>query len=258
MNNLDDEQKDRLDYLEEEMTLNKYILENKKDILSSSNLNAVLKNFSGEFGLFILIYLIMISSSIISEEFNKGTIKYLLIKPHKRGTLLLAKLITILLFIPLIMIFLSIMEILIGGMILGFNSLSIPVMIYDTVSMSLKSYNIFTYLGLNLLSNLPIYLVLGLASLMLSTITLSTSAASTLTFLIYLVGNIIANLALTFKFKIFKLFISLHWDFSYLVNLNNNPYNIKPFISIIVVLIYLFVIYLTTYLVFTKRDVKNI
>ena len=258
MKDLDKESLERLNYLKEEMSLNKYILENKVDILNESNLNAVLKNFSTEFGLFILIYLIMISASIVSEEFNKGTIKNLLTKPYKRSAILLAKFITVLLFIPIIMLFLSLIELLIGGVMLGFSSLKIPVVVYDTLNSTLKTYNIFSYLGLNLLCTLPIYLVLGLAALMLSTITLSTSAASTITFLIYLVGNIIANLALSFNIKILKLFISLHWDFSYLVKLSNNPYNFKPITSLSVVLIYLIVMYLTTLLIFNKRDVKNI
>lgn len=246
MTNLKKEEQNRLNYLKKEMVINKYILENKVDLLNDHNLAAVLKNFSTEFGLFILIYIIMISSSIVSEEFNKGTIKNLLTKPYKRSSIILAKFITVILFIPLIMLFLSIMEILIGGLMLGFNSIKVPVIIYDTIHNSLKTYNIFSYLGLNLLSTLPIYLVLGFASIMLSTFTLSTSASSTITFLIYLVGNIIANLALTFNFKIFKAFVSLHWDFSYLVNLNSNPYQIKPIISLGVVLVYLIVICFTT------------
>ena len=45
-----------------------------------------------EVNIFIIICIIMVSGSIVSDEYNKGTIKYLLIKPYKRYKILLSKL----------------------------------------------------------------------------------------------------------------------------------------------------------------------
>ena len=98
------EEQERLDYLKEEMLVNKYILEHQKDIKNNESLKGVLSNFASEFGLFILIYVIMLSGSIVSEEYNKGTIKNLLTKPFKRRTILTSKLLTVLILMPIIIL----------------------------------------------------------------------------------------------------------------------------------------------------------
>ena len=256
MSNLNSEMQKRYEALEEEMAINNYILEKKVDALSNNSLGAVLKNFSGEFGLFILIYVIMISGSIISEEFNKGTIKYLLTKPYKRSSILTAKLLTIMLLIPIILLFMVLIEIILGGIILGFNSLSVPVLIYHNGV--IEAYHVLKYLGLLLLSSLPEYLVLSILCFLLSTVTTSTSAAITCTFLFYLIGNVISNLALIYNTRIFKYFISLHWNFDYLVNKTSNPYNFSWSFSLGIVIIYIVIMLCISYVYFNKKDVKNI
>ncbi len=253
---LSKEETNRLEYLEQEININKYIIENKVNVNDDTSLYAVLNNFANEFELFILIYIILISGSIVSEEFNKGTIKFLLTKPYKRKTILTAKLLTVLLLVPLVILFMIIMEIIIGGLILGFDSLKLPVLLFNNGS--IIKMPILKYLLLSLGGKAPIYLILTLCCFMLSTVTLSNSAAITLTFLLYLIGNVINGLALTYSYKIFKLFVSLHWDFSYLINFKTNPYNIKPFISLMVVGVYSLLMLLISYIVFNKKDVKNI
>ena len=255
-NSLTKEEKTRFDYITKEMQINKYIIEHKVDINNDQSLRAVLKNFSQEFDLFILIYIIMISGSIVSEEFNKGTIKSLLTRPYKRSTILTSKLITVLLFIPIVMVMMCSIEIIMDGMIFGFSSLNVPVVLYSHGI--IKTCNIFRYLVLTLLCNIPLYLILGVIAFMISTIMASTSAAITIAFLIYLIGNVIANLALVYKFKIFNYLVFLHWDFNYLVNLEANPYNFSTTTSLIVVGVYLIVMLCITYIYFNKKDVKNI
>ncbi|MCM1052683.1 MAG: ABC transporter permease [Ruminococcus sp.] len=254
-NGLTKEETKRLNFLEKEININKYVIENKININDSSSLYAVLKNFSSEFELFILIYIVLICGSIVSEEFNKGTIKFLLTKPYKRSTILTSKLLTVLLLVPLVILFMIITEIILGGIILGFKTIELPAILYNH---SLISVPILKYLLLTLGAKIPIYLILTVFSFMLSVITLSTSASITLTFLLYLVGNIINSLALTYSFNLFKLFVSLHWDFSYLINFTNNPYNIKPLISLLVVGIYIIIMLIISYMFFNKKDVKNI
>lgn len=256
--NLSKEELERFYYLEENYLTNHYVLDNEKDVNNTTNLNSVLKNFTSEFGLFILIYVVMLSGSIVSEEFNKGTIKYLLTKPYKRSTILSSKILTVLLLIPLIILTMLLLETIIGGIILGFSSLNIPVIIYSTSAHQLIETSIFTYLIQNIICNLPIYIVLGVLCFMLSTVTSSTSAAITITFLFYLASNVIANLALYYPIKIFKAFVSLHWDFSYLVNHTHHPYNIATWVSLLVVAIYIIVMLCIAYAYFTKKDVKNI
>jgi len=103
---LNKEEKEYYQEMKNTIATNEYIIKNKKDINDNNSLVNVLHNFPSDFGLFILIYIIMISGSIVSEEFSKGTIKYLLTKPYRRRTILASKLITILLLIPIIILLL--------------------------------------------------------------------------------------------------------------------------------------------------------
>lgn len=245
-------------YYKEKLQIQKYILEEHQDVDTYNTLRDVIKNFPYEFSLFILIYLIMLSGSIVSEEYSKGTIKYLLTKPYKRSTILASKLLAIAIMLPLIIILMLLLELLIGGIILGFSSLGTPIVIYNSVKDVIISYNVFKYLALLLLSVMPIYLIIGLICFALSTITASTSAAITISFLFYLAANIINNLATNYNFKFFKYFVSLHWDYSYLVNRTTNTFNIEPLTSAIVLILYAGVILCLTFAYFKKKDVKNI
>lgn len=253
---LTSEEESRLEYLEKEVAIRKYILEAQEDVLNEATLRMVLINFSGEFGLFILIYVIMLAGSIVSEEYTRGTIKYLLIKPYKRGMILTSKLLVVLLFIPLIMVFMSLIEIVIGGIVLGFDSLSVPVVLF--LEGSIKTYPIIGYLATVLLSVMPMYIIIAMVAFLLSTITQSTSAAITVSFLFYLLGNVISNLALLYDFSFFKGFVSLYWDFSYLITKDVAPYGNSVGTSILVLSIYFLVIVSLTYVYFQKKDVKNV
>ena len=256
--NLTKAESNRLADLKEMMLKNYYVLDNKVDLNNMASLQMVLREFTTEFSLFILIYVILICGSIVSEEYSKGTIKYLLTKPYKRSTILTSKLFTVLLLIPIIIIFMLLIEVIIGGFIFGFSSLSVPVVLYNSNTTSLATYNIFIYTIKSLISELPMYLVLGIVCFALSTITRSTSAATTITFLFYLLGGVITNLALTYNLKILKYFVSVHWSFRYLVDFASNPFKINPWISLLVVVSYIAVILCLTYLYFNKKDVKNI
>lgn len=256
--NLTTDEKERLQNLDSMFLKNKYILEEQKDINNTSTVRYILSNFNSEFQIFILIYIVMICGSIVSEEFNKGTIKYLLTKPFKRRTILTSKLLTILILIPLIIFFMILIEIIIGGIILGFDSLSIPILIYNASKGVLVKYSCFGYLFISLIACAPIYIVLSILCFGLSTITISTSAAITITFLFYLVSEVIRNLALIYNLSILKAFVSIHWDFSYLINYYNNPFKFSPIHSFLIVLGYISVILCLTYLYFSKKDVKNI
>lgn len=254
--NLTSEEENRLEFLEEEMAIHEYVIENEQDILNSHTLRAVLTNFSGEFGLFILIYVIMVAGSIVSEEYQRGTIKNLLTKPFKRRTILSSKLLVVILFIPLIMLFMSLIEILIGGVILGFDSLFVPVVQY--INGGLETYSVLGYLFSLLFASLPIYFAVGIFAFMLSTVTASTSAAITISFLFYLLLNVISNLAVVYDFGVFKFFVSLYWDFSYLVTGSSSPFGASISTSVLVILLYVLVMLCIAYVTFGKKDVKNI
>ncbi len=252
---LTSEEEKRLNYLDKQMSIHEYVIDTQQDLLNDHTLRAVLINFSSEFGIFILIYVIMLAGSLVSEEYTRGTIKYLFTKPFKRRTILTSKLLILLLFIPLIVLFLVLIEMIVGGVILGFDSLSIPVIIWDD---GIKTFPVLAYLANLLVLGLPMYLVIGILTFMVSTISASTSAAITIGFLFYLLGNVIANIALTYDFKIFRACVSLYWDFSYILTGGTSPYGNDLLTSLFVILLYIIVMICITYVIFLKKDVKNL
>ena len=63
----------------EDMEKALYAIKNDKDILNNSNLRGTLLDMFSSYELFIIITVVLIAGAIVSEEFNKGTIKLLLV-----------------------------------------------------------------------------------------------------------------------------------------------------------------------------------
>ena len=59
---------------------------------TESNARGMLVNFFSHYEIFIVIIIVMIAGTIVSEEFNKGTIKLLLVRPYKEQQYLLLNL----------------------------------------------------------------------------------------------------------------------------------------------------------------------
>lgn len=256
--NLSESETSRLKYLDKEMLYHEYILKNKVDLNNSSSLHTLIMSFAVEFGLFILIYVVLISGSIMSEEYSRGTIKSLLTKPHTRTSILLSKYLTILILIPFIIIGMFLINLVIGSFILNPTSLKIPVVLYDSLKNILITENIFIYSFKCLLSILPMYFIIATFAFFISSTVGSTSSAITLSFGLYLIGNIVNEFYLKLNLPFLKYFVSLHWNFSYLVDLTRNPYSFNISTSLITLGIYLSVILCLTFVIFSKKDVKNI
>lgn len=125
------EEKQELSKSFKKMETSKYVLQTGQDIENGTNLGGILKSFYSEYGLFIIVMIIMVAGTIVSEEFNKGTIKLLLVKPYSRYKILLSKFLTILIMIVFSILVVIGMELLVGGILFGFGSLSIPVVEYN-------------------------------------------------------------------------------------------------------------------------------
>ena len=82
----------------------------------------------------------MISGSIVSDEFSKGTIKLLLVRPYNRLKILSAKFITCLCMLICFIIFISVCQLLVGGIVQGFNCLNVPAVVYNILC---KTSNVF-------------------------------------------------------------------------------------------------------------------
>ena len=243
----------------EEIEISKYIVENHVDSEKIDDLRGVLSRFFSEFGLFIIVIVIMVAGTIVSEEFNKGTIKLLLVKPYSRNKILLSKFITILIMIVFSIVIVLGMEIIVGGIMFGFDSLSIPVLQYNFDTNTLEEINIFSYLALQLFTQLPVLVLLASLAFALSTIFTNSPVAIALPLLGYMGAAVINQLAIQYNVQFLKYFVTLNWDFSqYLFGGLPLMEGLTPIFSIIVCIIYFLIMMIPTFIIFKKKNIKNI
>lgn len=258
--NIDDLSADELQYYQnalEDFNLNKYYIENNISI--DSNSRDIFINLFGNYELFILIVGIVIAGSIVSEEFNRGTIKLLLVKPYNRIKILLAKFIVCILVLLITITCIYAFQLVVGGIINGFDGLSIPAIVYNFDTNKVETINLLAYVALIGLCKLPIYILLTTLAFACSTIFTNTALAVAVPFLGYIGSSIINQLALMYNFNQIIYFVTPNWDLSYYL-FGGAPLfkgTTAPF-SIAICLIYLAVMLVVSCVVFKKRDIKNI
>ena len=236
----------------------KYMIENKVD-LNKMNLNKNLEYFFDNYGIFAIAIIIMIAGTIMSEEFNKGTIKLLLVKPYSRTKILLSKFITVMLMVIFVVLIMGIMQLLVGGVVFGFDSLSEPVVAYNFNTNSLQEINVFVYFLTQFLAQLPIFILLATLAFALGTIFTNSALAITISLLGYIAANIINQLAISYNIKFLEYFVTMNWDLSqYLFGNLPNMEGMTMIFSIITCIAYFLIMIISTWIIFKKKNIKNI
>ena len=252
------EKKDYNDAIENK-EISKYIIENHVDVEKANDLRGILTRFFNEFGLFIIVIIVMIAGTIVSEEFNKGTIKLLLIKPYNRNKILLSKFITVLIITIFAIIVILGMELIVGGIVFGFDSLQTPVIVYNFDTNMIQEINIFTYVGTQVIMVLPSVILLATLSFALSTIFTNSPVAIALPLLGYMGVTVINQLAVQYNIEILKYFVTLNWDFTqYLYGGMPLMQGLTPIFSAIICIAYFLIMIIPTFIIFKKKNIKNI
>ena len=258
-NNKTYEEKQQYQEAKAEQAKSKYAIENDKDIYSENNLRSMLLKTLSEYELFIIITIVLVAGAIVSDEFNKGTIKLLLVRPYKRSKILLAKFITVLITLLATIIVVCILQFIISGIFFGFNSLNIPVAEYNFNSGKIIEMSIFKKMLIQIAGKLPIYILLGTLAFSLSTLFNNTAVAISVTLLGYMSSDIINQFAHYFKIKWLKFFVTPNWDFTqfYFGKLPNME-GITLLFSAAICLVYFIIMLTYSFLVFKHRNIKNV
>ena len=237
----------------------RYIIETGTNINKSDSLKGSLQYFYSKYGVFIIVVIIMIAGTIVSEEFNKGTIKLLLVKPYTRNQILLSKFLTVLIISEFVIVSTILMQILVGGILFGFGSIFEPVVVYNLSANAIQEINIFAYLGIQTLTQLPIIILLATLAFAISTIFSNSALAITISLLGYMGASIINQLAIAYKLTFMKYFVTMNWDLSQYL-FGGLPYmeGMNLITSIIVCVVYLLIMLIPTFIIFKKRNIKNI
>ena len=240
----------------ENKEISKYIIENHVDVEKPDDLRGILSRFFNEFGLFIIVIVVMIAGTIVSEEFSKGTIKLLLVKPYNRNKILLSKFITVLIMIAFSFVILIGMELIVGGLIFGFDSLQIPVVVYNFNTNMIQEINVFAYLGTQIIMVLPSVILIATLAFSLSTIFTNSPVAIALPLLGYMGAAVINQLAMQYNVGFLKYFVTLNWDFTqYLYGNVPLMEGLTSEFSIVICLLYFLIMMIPTFMVFKRKNI---
>ena len=238
--------------------VNEYILENKEDVNNESTTRGLLINFYGEYDFVILVFVIMIAGSIVSDEYSKGTIKSLLILPYKRSKILLSKLITMVIMLLFGIFAMLVIQLIVSGLFFGFSSLSVPFVTYNVATDSMVVMNVFKYFIILTVTIIPKILLLGTLAFALSTIIGSTAAAIAITFCGYIGEAIINAIAMRYDVKFLNYFVTTNWNFNELLFGGVSSFKLSLTQNIIICLLYFALMVIVSLIVFKRKDIKNI
>ena len=238
--------------VEEAYYVSKYKLENKMeetDVFSTSQM------FLGETTspvLFVIVAIIMIAGSIVADEFNKGTVKQLLLRPYKRWKILLSKYLTAIIVFLLFLVFYEVVTYVTYGAILGFDSYKISIVLYSF------TMSVFANMLVNLLSILPAYLIILTLTFFIGILTTNGGVSIAVGFLVFFFGNILNQMASVFNTRILAFIPTMCWNFNEYLYGGLPSYKYSNLgLSITISLLTFLIFLIGSFIVFKKKDIKN-
>ncbi|ANC78909.1 hypothetical protein ABE65_019730 [Fictibacillus phosphorivorans] len=241
-----------IEYLESTIKQNEYAIAN--DISPYETTAWQFTKDMSWLSIFIGLFVIVVASDIVSNEFAKGTIKMLLIRPYSRWKILLSKFVATLGFAFLMWLVVILVTWLVGGLAYGFGGMDQSYLI-TAEDGQVKERLIVEYVFANIGVEFIELTTLVAMSFMISTLFMSNSVAIGVAMFTMFAGNIIVTLLANKDWVIYTLFANM--DLSVLIDGQNQMIKdlTLPF-SISVLAVYTVVMLAITFTVFQKRDVK--
>jgi ABC-type transport system involved in multi-copper enzyme maturation permease subunit len=234
----------------------RYIVETG-DNLNEQSLRTIVAD--GDFMLLIILLIVMVAGVIVCDEFNKGTIKLLLIRPHSRAKILLSKYVASLIMIVVSAAMVYAIHIIIGGIFYGFGSLNMPVVNWNFADNSLSVMHPIAYLLLKLWVVLPKLILVTTIAFTLSAL-FNNGTVATLLALLASIGEPIVELVMNrYDLDFMRYFITTNWDFSsYLFGGQSSIEGMTMGVSLAICAAYLLVMMIVALWRFQCEDIKNI
>lgn len=257
--NLTDEEKSEINGYLENANLYKYDLYNDTEYQNTATANYTFQNSIGTYIAIIVMVVVIVAGVSISEEFNKGTVKLLLVRPYSRTKILISKLIAVFITMLVTTVAILLLQFIIGGIVYGFGTYMMNVVQFDFTTNSIITLNIFAYLGLIFICKLPIFILIGTLAFALSTLFLNSPLAVALPILGYMGSDVINMIAISYKWDWVKYFVTPNWDLSqYLFGGTPMFSGISIEFSITICAIYFVIMLATSIVSFKKRNIKNV
>lgn len=257
--NLTDEEKSEINGYLEKANLYKYDLYNDTEYQNTATANYTFQNSIGTYIAIIVMVVVIVAGVSISEEFNKGTVKLLLVRPYSRTKILISKLIAVFITMLITTVAILLLQFIIGGIVYGFGTYMMNVVQFDFTNNSIVTLNIFAYLGLIFVCKLPIFILIGTLAFALSTLFLNSPLAVALPILGYMGSDVINMIAISYKWDWVKYFVTPNWDLSqYLFGGTPMFSGISIEFSITICAIYFVIMLVVSIVSFKKRNIKNV
>lgn len=257
--NLTDEDKSEINGYLENANLYKYDLYNDTEYQNTATANYTFQNSIGTYIAIIVMIVVIVAGVSISEEFNKGTVKLLLVRPYSRTKILISKLIAVFITMLITTATILLLQFIIGGIVYGFGTYMMNVVQFDFTTNSIVTLNIFAYLGLIFICKLPIFILIGTLAFALSTLFLNSPLAVALPILGYMGSDMINMIAISYKWDWVKYFVTPNWDLSqYLFGGTPMFSGISIEFSITICAIYFVIMLVASIVSFKKRNIKNV
>lgn len=257
--NLTDDEKSEINGYLENANLYKYDLYNDTEYQNTATANYTFQNSIGTYIAIIVMVVVIVAGVSISEEFNKGTVKLLLVRPYSRTKILISKLIAVFITMLITTVAILLLQFIIGGIVYGFGTYMMNVVQFDFTTNSIVTLNIFAYLGLIFVCKLPIFILIGTLAFALSTLFLNSPLAVALPILGYMGSDMINMIAISYKWDWVKYFVTPNWDLSqYLFGGTPMFSGISIEFSITICAIYFVIMLVASIVSFKKRNIKNV
>ena len=239
--------------------VSQYIVENRQNISKQNNLNYQLRTIVSDYELFLVMLILIVCSTIICDEFKDGTIKLLLIKPYSRCKILLSKYLTTIIVLIISILLLIIMQLVIGGFIFGFESLNIPVVVYNFTNSKLIEYSVFEYMLMGIAVKIPLLLMMITISYFLGVLTSSMIISITMPLMLYVFSSSLKYLAIEYELEFMKYLVNINWNIQdYLFGKLPEFQFVNFEFSMFILFIYFIILGVLTLIIFNKKNIKNI
>ena len=257
--NITEEEKSEMNNCLEKANLYKYDIYNNTEYQNPSTANYTFQNSIESYIVIIVMVIVIVAGVSVSEEFNKGTVKLLLVRPYSRTKILIAKLISVFITMAITTISILALQFIVGGLVYGFETYEMQVLQFDFTNNSIVTLNIFAYLGLMFICKLPVFILIGTLAFALSTIFLNSPLAIALPIFGYMGSDMINMLALSYKWDWVKYFVTPNWDLSqYLFGGTPMFEGTSIEFSITICAIYFVIMLVASIVSFKKRNIKNV
>ncbi|WP_078378777.1 ABC transporter permease [Sutcliffiella halmapala] len=207
-------------------------------------------------GVLVTLFSVIICSGNVAAEFSDGTIKQLLIRPHKRWAILLSKYIALVLYSLLLCLVLIVSGYLVGLILFGSGDFNAK--IYEMGLTGQKEAVVGTQFFLKMLYSLPSLLIAMTIAFMLSTLFKSQALAVGIGIFVLFISSTLGGIILFLaeKYTWAKFLIFPHMDLGIYALQDTILQDITLPISLAILAVYYVIFMTVTFVFFQKRDIS--